>query len=143
MIPDVIEPDHGQARDRRSRACFVEPRSLGARLRSGVRARCPACDGGPLFQGFLKVVARCEACGFDFGRVNTGDGAAVFIMQIAGAAVVFPALYVQIVHSPPIWAMLAVTLPLTAGLALGLMRPGKGVMIALQTADAVRQDGHD
>lgn len=112
-------------------------------MRSGVLGRCPACDGGPLFRGFLKTVERCGACGFDFGRVNTGDGAAVFIMQVAGALVVFPALYVQIAYSPPIWAMLAVAAPLTAGLALGLMRPGKGAMIALQMGGAAGRDGHD
>jgi uncharacterized protein (DUF983 family) len=101
-------------------------------IRAGLRCRCPNCGRGKLFRGFLKVVDRCEACGFDFTRLNTGDGAAIFIMQIAGGLVVFSALYVQVVYSPPIWAMLLVALPLAAGLSLGLMQPGKGVMIALQ-----------
>lgn len=86
------------------------------------------------------MVERCPACGFDFSRLNTGDGAAIFIMQIAGGIVVFSALYVQIAFSPPIWAMLAVALPLVAALSLGLMRPGKGVMIALQMRNDVRHD---
>ena len=101
-------------------------------IRAGLLCRCPNCGRGPLFAGFLKVVERCSVCGFDFSRLNTGDGAAIFIMQIAGGIVVFSALYVQIAFSPPIWAMLAVALPLVAALSLGLMRPGKGVMIALQ-----------
>lgn len=101
-------------------------------IRAGLRCRCPHCGRGDLFSGFLKVVERCAACGFDFSRLNTGDGAAIFIMQIAGGIVVFSALYVQIAYSPPIWAMLAVALPLVTALSLGLMRPGKGVMIALQ-----------
>ena len=58
----------------------------------------------------------------------------------AGGIVVFSALYVQIAFSPPIWAMLAVALPLVAALSLGLMRPGKGVMIALQMRNDVRHD---
>ena len=101
-------------------------------IRAGLLCRCPNCGKGPLYAGFLKVVDRCEACGFDFTRLNTGDGAAVFVMQIAGAPVVFGALYVQLAYDPPIWMMLAVALPLVLGLSLGLMRPGKGVMIALQ-----------
>ena len=88
------------------------------------------------------MVERCRACGFDFTRLNTGDGAAVFVMQIAGAPVVFGALYVQIAYSPPIWAMLVVALPLVAGLSLGLMRPGKGVMIALQMRNKAGQSRH-
>ena len=101
-------------------------------IRAGLLCRCPRCGKGPLFAGFLKVVDRCAACGFDFTRLNTGDGAAIFIMQIAGGIVVFGALFVQVALNPPIWAMLVVALPLVAGLSLGLMRPGKGVMIALQ-----------
>lgn len=101
-------------------------------IRAGLLCRCPNCGKGRLFSGFLKVVDRCEACGFDFGRLNTGDGAAIFIMQIAGGIVVFSALAVMIAYDPPIWLLLLVALPLTAGLSVGLMRPGKGVMIALQ-----------
>lgn len=101
-------------------------------IRAGLLCRCPNCGKGRLFSGFLKVVDRCEACGFDFGRLNTGDGAAIFIMQIAGGIVVFSALAVMIAYDPPIWLLLLAALPLTAGLSVGLMRPGKGVMIALQ-----------
>ena len=101
-------------------------------IRAGLVCRCPNCGRGKLFSGFLKVVDRCAVCGFDFSRLNTGDGAAVFIMQIAGAPVVFTALFVEIAYSPPIWLHLIVWPPLVLGLALALMRPGKGVMVALQ-----------
>ena len=101
-------------------------------IRAGLLCRCPHCGKGPLFAGFLKIVDRCAACGFDFTGLNTGDGAAIFIMQIAGGLVVFSALYVQIAYDPPIWLLLLVSLPLVAGLSIGLMRPGKGLMIALQ-----------
>ena len=109
-------------------------------IRAGLRCRCPNCGKGPLYAGFLKVVERCAVCGFDFTRLNTGDGAAVFVMQIAGAPVVFGALFIQIAYDPPIWAMLAVALPLVLGLSLGLMRPGKGVMIALQMRNKAHRD---
>lgn len=101
-------------------------------IRAGLLCRCPNCGKGRLFAGFLKVVERCAACGFDFTRLNTGDGAAIFIMQIAGGIVVFTALYLQIALNPPIWLMLLIALPASLGLSLGLMRPGKGLMIALQ-----------
>ena len=78
-----------------------------------------------------------------FRRLNTGDGPAVFIMQIAGGIVVFSALGVELAYSPPMWVHLALWLPLVAVLALGLMRPAKGVMISLQMrnrASEVRND---
>ena len=101
-------------------------------IRAGLLCRCPHCGRGRLFSGFLNVVETCEACGFDYRRLNTGDGPAVFIMQIAGGIVVFSALGVELAYSPPMWVHLVLWLPLVAGLALGLMRPAKGVMIALQ-----------
>ena len=116
----------------------LEPARIDT-IRAGLLCRCPRCGRGPLFSGFLKVVDRCEACGFDFTRLNTGDGAAIFIMQIAGGIVVFGALFAMIAWDPPIWLLLMVTLPLVAGLSLGLMRPGKGVMIALQMRNRVEQ----
>ena len=41
------------------------------------------------------------------------------------------------------FAMLVVALPLVAGLSLGLMRPGKGVMIALQMRNKAGQTRHE
>lgn len=111
-------------------------------IRAGLLCRCPNCGRGPLYAGFLKVVDRCEACGFDYSRLNTGDGAAIFIMQIAGGIVVFGALFAMIAWNPPIWLLLLITLPLVAGLSIGLMRPGKGVMIALQMRNKAGQHDH-
>lgn len=108
-------------------------------IRAGLLCRCPHCGKGPLYAGFLKVVDRCEACGFDYTRLNTGDGPAIFIMQIAGGIVVFGALYAMIAWNPPIWLLLLIALPLVAGLSIGLMRPGKGVMIALQMRNRAGQ----
>ena len=101
-------------------------------IRAGLLCRCPNCGVGPLFQGFLKVRPVCEACGCDLAAIETGDGAATFIMQIAGFLVGFSALFVEIVWHPPVWLHLVVWLPLVTALALGLMRPGKGLMTALQ-----------
>ena len=101
-------------------------------IRAGLLCRCPDCGRGRLFAGFLRVAETCEVCGRDFRRLNTGDGAAVFVMQAAGAPVVFTALFVQIVWNPPVWAVAVVALPLVAGLSFALMRPAKGLMIALQ-----------
>jgi uncharacterized protein (DUF983 family) len=111
---------------------------------AGLACRCPACGRGPLFAGFLKVHDRCEACGFDLKAADSGDGPAVFIILIAGFLVAFAALFVEVAYRPPIWLHMVVWLPLAAALCLGLLRPFKGVMIALQfhnNASEHRADG--
>ena len=59
---------------------------------AGLACRCPSCGEGPLFCGFLRVCPRCEACGQDLSRADSGDGPVVFIILIVGAVVCFGAL---------------------------------------------------
>lgn len=124
---------------------LLEPRAPARinPIRAGLLCRCPNCGKGKLFKGFLEVTDRCPVCDYDFSGLNTGDGAAIFVMQIAGGIVVFGALFVQVAYNPPIWAMLLVALPLVAGLSLGLMRPAKGVMVALQMRNRATQVHND
>jgi uncharacterized protein (DUF983 family) len=112
-------------------------------IRAGLLCRCPNCGRGPLYAGFLEVVDRCRACGFDFTRLNTGDGAAVFIIQIVGFPVVFGALAVEIAFAPPMWLHLLVWPALAVVGSLALMRPGKGVMIALQMRNRAAEARND
>jgi uncharacterized protein (DUF983 family) len=112
-------------------------------IRAGLLCRCPRCGKGKLFSGFLEVARACDACGADFTRLNTGDGATVFVIQITGFIVVFGLLFTQVALNPPLWVLAAVWLPLTALIGLGLMRPLKGAMIGLQIrnrAGEVRND---
>lgn len=98
---------------------------------AGLRCRCPNCGRGRLFQGFLTVVDRCDACGADLRAHDTGDGPAVFIILILGFAVVGAALAVEMVYEPPLWVHAVVWPPLVLLGSLGLLRPFKGVMVAL------------
>jgi uncharacterized protein (DUF983 family) len=99
---------------------------------AGIACRCPNCGEGSLFQGFLSVSPQCEACGFDLRKADSGDGPAVFIILIVGFIVGFAALITEMTVHPPVWVHLALWLPLTLFLCLFLLRPFKGVMIALQ-----------
>lgn len=98
----------------------------------GIRGRCPRCEEGALFDGYLTIGDKCSACGLDYGFADSGDGPAIFIMLIAGFIVVGGALIVEILYQPSYWVHALLWLPLTAVLCLGLLRPFKGVLIALQ-----------
>ena len=111
---------------------------------AGLRGRCPECGEGSLFCGFLKVCARCEACGADLTRADAGDGPVVFILLIVGAIGCFGLLLTEFTLHPPAWLEALIWLPLTGAMAVGAMRPFKGVLIALQfhnRAAEARRDG--
>ena len=105
---------------------------LAHTLKAGVLSRCPRCGTGKLFSGYLTVAPRCEVCKLDFGFADSGDGPAVFIILIAGFVVVAAALIVEVMYQPAYWVHAALWLPLTAILCLGLLRPFKATLIALQ-----------
>ena len=110
---------------------------------AGLACRCPNCGEGPLFQGFITVADRCEACGFDLKKADSGDGPAVFIILIVGFLVCFGMLFTEIAFHPPIWVHLVLWLPLTVILCLLLLRPFKGVLIALQFHHRAEEGRHD
>ena len=99
---------------------------------TGLRCRCPRCGQGRLFKGFLDLAPRCEVCGLDYGFVDAGDGPAVFVILIVGFVVVGAALVTEMLYRPPYWVHAMLWLPLVLVLCLGLVRPLKGVLIALQ-----------
>lgn len=111
---------------------------------AGLACRCPKCGEGALFSGFLTVHPECEACGFDLRSADSGEGPAVFIILIVGCLVGFSALITEVALHPPVWVHLLLWLPLALILCLALLRPFKGVMVAIQYRHKASEAGrHD
>jgi uncharacterized protein (DUF983 family) len=106
--------------------------TLSGAIHAGLWCACPRCGKGKLFQGFLTLRPRCEACGLDYSFAASGDGPAVFIIFLAGFIVVFAALITEVLYKPPFWVHAALWLPLILIVTLGPLQPMKGLMIALQ-----------
>ncbi len=85
-----------------------------------------------MIKGLLSVAPKCEVCGLDFSFADTGDGPAIFVMTIAGFIIVGLAWYIEVVHQPPYWVHALIFLPFSALVCIGLLRPTKGLLIALQ-----------
>jgi uncharacterized protein (DUF983 family) len=100
-------------------------------LAAGLRCCCPGCGQGRLFQGYLTLARGCPLCGLDYAGLDTGDGPAVFIIFILGAAVVLAAVLVELAFTPPYWVHAMLWPPLIVGGALLLLRPAKALMVAL------------
>jgi uncharacterized protein (DUF983 family) len=101
-------------------------------VRTGLACRCPRCGKGRLFEGFLTLRPRCEACGLDYAFADSGDGPAVFVIFIAGFIVVGCALITEVLYEPPFWLHALLWAPLILAITLLPLRPMKGLMIALQ-----------
>ena len=108
-------------------------------ISTGLRGRCPHCGQGRLFEGFLKVAPACRVCGLDFGFADSADGPAVFVILIVGFIVAGAALVVEVAYSPPMWVHIVLWGPLVLILCVGMLRPLKGVLVAIQYAHRAEQ----
>jgi uncharacterized protein (DUF983 family) len=98
---------------------------------AGFACRCPRCGRGRLFSGYLDVAARCDNCGVDLSAHDSGDGPAVFLIFILGALIVPLAILLEVMARPPLWVHVAIWPVVILGLALGMLRPAKAIMVAL------------
>lgn len=121
--PEAASPPHAPDR------ALYPPISPTA---SGMRGLCPRCGQGRLFRGFLDLQPSCQSCGLDYSFIDSGDGPAVFVILIVGFIVAFLALYVEFTFQPPFWVHILLWVPLILGLSIGMLRPLKGLMIAIQ-----------
>jgi uncharacterized protein (DUF983 family) len=110
-------------------------RAASQSLQRGFLGRCPACGRGRMFRAFLKVADHCSACGEALHHHQADDAPAYFVILIVGHLIVPLALIVEIAWSPPYWLHAAIWLPLTAGLAIGLLQPIKGAIVGWQWAN--------
>ena len=108
---------------------------------AGVCCRCPNCGRGKLFDGYLRVAEQCAACGFDLRAADSGDGPAVFIILIVGFIACFGLLFTEIAYRPPIWVELLIWPLVGAILCLSLLRPAKGLMLAMQFHNRASEAG--
>lgn len=110
------------------------PRSLQQALLRGAMLKCPACGVGGLFHRYLKVVDQCPRCGESLHHHRADDAPAYFTIVIVGHVVVSLVLAVEMAYRPPLWLHAALWMPLTLALALVLLAPIKGLLVALQWA---------
>jgi len=100
--------------------------------RAGLAGKCPRCGVGELFSGYLTLAERCPSCGLDYARADSGDGPAVFVIFIVGFVGVASAMILRYGIGASILISFLVSAGLSVAVILALLRPLKGVMIALQ-----------
>lgn len=110
-------------------------RPMWQSIRLGLRERCPNCRDGKMFRAFLKVADDCPVCGEALHHHRADDAPAYFVILIVGHVVVPLALVVEVAYAPPYWLHAVLWLPLTIGLAVGLLQPIKGAIVGWQWAN--------
>lgn len=111
-----------------------DERPLAGALWRGARGRCPDCGQGAIFRAYLKVNDRCPSCRTELHHHRADDAPPYFVMMIVGHLIVGLVLAVEQWLAPPLWLHAAIFIPASIILALVLLPPVKGALIALQWA---------
>ncbi len=98
----------------------------------GLMGKCPACGKGNMFRKFLKVADQCPACGEELHHHRADDFPAYLVVVIVGHIIVAALLVVEAAFAPPFWLDILIWVPMTTLLALLLIQPVKGLVVAWQ-----------
>lgn len=115
---------------------FDKPkRDVWAAMKNGLRGRCPKCGKSHLFNGYLKVQDSCKSCGEALHHHRADDAPPYITMAIVGHLIVGIIFHVETSYEvEPLWHLYW-ALPSMLILSLALLRPIKGMIVALQWAN--------
>jgi len=108
------------------------PATFWEAAKRGVLCKCPRCGQAPLFRKWLKSVDRCGSCGQDWSHHRADDFPAYIAILVVGhlLAPVMIAMSLDTELSP--LAIVAILIPASVAMMLGMLQPTKGAVIALQ-----------
>lgn len=98
----------------------------------GFCGHCPSCGKGKMFRKFLKVADHCPNCHEALHHHRADDMPAYILILVLGHILVPLIVTVELLYQPAYWIYAAIWLPVTLVLAVGLLQPIKGTIVALQ-----------
>lgn len=98
----------------------------------GLRGRCPACGAPGLFARFLKASHRCTGCGLRLDAHQADDFPAYIVILLLGHILVPLMIETNSVLAIPLAWQSLIWPALAAMLAVALIQPVKGAVIAFQ-----------
>ncbi|HEX4262364.1 MAG TPA: DUF983 domain-containing protein [Acetobacteraceae bacterium] len=130
LLPAAVPVTWPQPRPEAARGDRYGGLGLASVIGRGLRGRCPACGEGRLFAGFLAVTPECARCKAPLGRLRADDAPPYFTIFITGHLVI-PMVFYLGESSLSFVAQGLIALPLTAAIAVGLLRPVKGATVGV------------
>ncbi len=105
--------------------------SWSVALSRGVQARCPVCGGSRIFDGYLSLRSACARCGTQLSELPADDAPPWLTMFIVLHLVIGMVMLLGRTTTLETTSTLLLVLPVAALLCLMLLRPVKGVVVAL------------
>ena len=109
----------------------VPAKSIWRALKAGLRGRCPRCEKGDMFAGFLEQVEYCAVCGERLGSYKVGWLLPFVVITIVAHVIIFVMLDLELTGRASPQLYLTVLVPISVVAPVLLIRPAKGALIGL------------
>ncbi|PCI47590.1 MAG: hypothetical protein COB49_07015 [Alphaproteobacteria bacterium] len=104
----------------------------GRSIKAGFKRKCPSCEQGKIFDGYLKLKEKCPHCTAPIGEIRADDFPPYLTILIVGHIVVPLLVFVEVSYHPStlfqmiLWPAVALTLslsllPVLKGAVVGFM----------------------
>ena len=110
----------------------IAPATLWNAVLRGARNACPRCARGKLFARFLRATPCCASCDQDWTLHQADDFPPYLSILITGHVMAPFALIAATHPDVPSWISTTLILSTATCIAIGLLQPAKGAIIALQ-----------
>lgn len=85
-----------------------------------------------MFRSFLQPEGACAICGLNWRSRTADDFPPYLVILLTGHIVAPGMIWMEISWHPAAWIQTAIWLPIVAALAVGLIQPVKGAVMAFQ-----------
>jgi len=110
----------------------ILPAGFGSAVWRGFRGKCPACGEGRMFRAYLKVADACPHCSEELHHHRADDFPAYLVIAITGHLLVPIVLAVETEIVPALWVSVTLWPSLAFIMAVSLLQPVKGAVVAIQ-----------
>ena len=119
----------------------LDDRSVPVAVMRGLASKCPSCGKGSVFNGFLTIADRCNHCDEDLHHHRADDFPAYLNILIVGHVLIGAAVF--FLSFMEMWHTVILVCALALVMSLALMRPLKGMVVAIQWAMRMHGFGGD
>ncbi len=107
---------------------------------TGFKRKCPSCEQGKIFSGYLKLENECPNCTAPIGEIRADDFPPYLTIFIVGHIIVPALLLVEIYYHPPAMAQMIIWPSLAVVLSLSLLPILKGAVVGFMWSLGLKGD---
>ncbi len=109
-------------------------------IKAGFKRKCPSCEQGKIFAGYLRLENQCPHCAAPIGEISADDFPPYLTILFVGHLVVPALLLVEINYHPPLFFQMIFWPTLAMVLSLCLLPVLKGAVVGFMWSLGIKGD---